>query len=51
MQKRKIIKLCKPNGVKGGAKLMCKTKWISGITLKNKGETGVKNPVENVHNI
>ena len=30
---------------------MCKSKWKSGIMLKNQREIGVENLVENVHNI
>ena len=51
MQKDKIIKLCKLNSENKSKSVVCKTKWISGKTLKNQREMSVENPVENVDNI
>ena len=51
MQKGKIIKLCKLDSENRSKSVVCKTKWISGKTLKNQREMSVENPVENVDNI
>ena len=51
MQKGKIIKLCKLESGNRNKSVVCKTKWISGKTLKNQREMSVENPVENVDNI